>query len=181
MERSMAKKANPITEECLNRTPTKRGSVVDRLFAKTKVNPKTGCLEFTGYRDKKGYGRIQVAGSGRCTHRVSWQAHNGPIPESIDGKDACVLHKCDNPPCINPDHLFLGSNDDNMADMIKKGRGADTRGVKNGRAKLNEFQVRVIKRLFNHKSMTQKEAGDIFGVSVSSIAKVKSGLCWGHM
>ena len=101
--------------------------VAERL-ARRLVLTDNGCLEWTGSANKQGYGSIGVGGSGNTgpTHRVAWALANGPIPDGLD-----VLHHCDNPPCCQteptegyPDgHLFLGTDFDNMADMVAKGRG----------------------------------------------------------
>lgn len=79
----------------------------------------TGCWEYTGALDSKGYGAIGTGGRGVSdrTHRVSWRLHRGPIPPGM-----FVCHSCDNPPCCNPDHLFLGTIQDNNADREQKGR-----------------------------------------------------------
>lgn len=93
--------------------------VEGRLQAKLVEN-ENGCLEFTGYLTPKGYGQIRVggrSGGSHLTHRVAWELVNGPIEDGL-----FVCHKCDNPSCCNVDHLFLGSNADNVADMVAKGR-----------------------------------------------------------
>jgi len=77
-----------------------------------------GCLEWTGYRDKDGYGNIQIAGSPYRVHRIVWMQDNGHT-------DLFVLHSCDNPACYNIEHLFAGTAADNTRDMIEKGRGAE--------------------------------------------------------
>lgn len=107
-------------------------SIQQRLESKLKQNDN-GCLEWQGYRDK--YGRIKVNGKMMGTHRLAWEIKNGEIPDSL-----FVLHKCDNPPCCNIDHLFLGNQKDNMQDALKKGRmkfpycppEKKARGAKNG-------------------------------------------------
>ncbi len=76
-----------------------------------------GCWEWLGYLDPKGYGTFGVNNKVFKAHRYSYLIHFGPIPEKL-----CVCHHCDNPQCCNPDHLFLGTHNDNMQDMIKKGR-----------------------------------------------------------
>lgn len=77
-----------------------------------------GCLEWTACSTPAGYGNIRNGASVVLAHRVAWELVNGPIPDGIS-----VLHHCDNPPCCNVDHLFLGTHADNSADMISKGRG----------------------------------------------------------
>lgn len=89
-----------------------------RLAAKL-VLTESGCIEWTGAKQPRGYGHI-ATGEGRetiGTHRAAWIVANGPIP---DGMDVC--HSCDNPPCCNPQHLFLGTRSENLLDMVDKGR-----------------------------------------------------------
>ena len=77
----------------------------------------SGCHLFIGSKDKWGYGLLYWEKKLKTAHRLAWVAHNGPIPVGM-----LVLHRCDVPSCVNPDHLWLGTNDDNMADMKAKGR-----------------------------------------------------------
>lgn len=93
-------------------------TVADRLAAGL-VRMSNGCLEWTGDTTKDGYGRISINNKNTLTHRLAWTLANGPIPEGMQ-----VLHHCDNPPCCDTEKcLFLGTADDNMADMVAKGRG----------------------------------------------------------
>lgn len=93
--------------------------VKERLMSRL-ILTESGCWEYTGFRNESNYGRMgygpRILGVEYC-HRISYEVHYGEIP-----KDQFVLHKCDYPPCVNPEHLFLGSQDDNVQDAIKKGR-----------------------------------------------------------
>lgn len=77
----------------------------------------SGCWHFTGYINKAGYGQIKIINNVIHAHRASWILHNGHVPSGL-----LVCHKCDNPKCVNPDHLFLGTHKDNAIDMVIKGR-----------------------------------------------------------
>ena len=85
------------------------------------VSKTETCWVWIGHRKETNYGVISEGkrkGRPKSAHRYSWEIHNGPIPEGL-----CVLHRCDNPPCVNPEHLFLGTLADNAQDMLAKGRG----------------------------------------------------------
>ena len=104
------------------KVPRKTKPIEQRLREKLVHNETTGCVEFAGSRDRKGYGRIGVQlgfcrHETRLAHRVAWELENGPIPDGLN-----VLHRCDNPPCCNTEHLFLGTLADNNKDMQAKGR-----------------------------------------------------------
>lgn len=93
-----------------------RSDVSTRFWNRTVVT-ETGCWEWQGTRNEHGYGGVSVNGRWRKAHQVSWELTHGPIPHGME-----LLHSCDNPPCVNPDHLSLGTHRDNMHDMSVKGR-----------------------------------------------------------
>ncbi len=103
-----------------------RAPVADRLASKLELTPD-GCREFTGYRNECGYGRIKVGKKMPFAHRVAYEAWVGPIPEGAN-----VCHHCDNPPCCEPSHLFVGSQADNHRDMVAKGRDNQGHGLARG-------------------------------------------------
>ena len=146
-------------------------STVDRLWAKVnKGESEGGCWLWTaGKRD--GYGRFSVEGRVLSAHRFARELLVGPIPEGL-----CCLHKCDTPACVNPDHLFLGTREDNMADRAAKGRGA--RGENHGRAKLTEAQVLEIRTVYALGSICQRQIGWWYGVAQATIADVLRGDTW---
>lgn len=137
------------------------------------------CIEWTGYRDPKtGYGRLNRRHSGKqhClyAHRVEWEKHFGAIPAGLE-----ILHTCDNPPCINIDHLMLGTHKANMLDSVRKGRQGTTKayGEQSGRSKLLEQQVVDIKRRLT-AGETLVSIGALYGVNYMTIKSIKTGRTW---
>jgi hypothetical protein len=122
----------------------KRGKPIwDRVLSRRKIT-ETGCWEYQGWRNNKGYGmagREGGRGAGLVlVHRVSYEHHNGQIPEGI-----CIMHICDNPACFNPEHLKAGTHKENMADMWAKGRGRALGGEASPNARLTTKQVEEIR------------------------------------
>ncbi len=157
----------------------KRIPLEERFWAKVEKRASSECWVWRGYRLPKGYGTIGLAGhrgSKILTHRLAYALVNGPIPEYI-----CVLHSCDNPPCVNPAHLFLGTQKVNVDDMIAKGRQRHARGASNGRPKLNECDVRNIRIEFAKGDVTQASLAYFFGVTPSVISRVIGRQKWVHV
>lgn len=124
------------------------------------------------------YGAIKPCGSRKPkrAHRISWELHFGPIPKGM-----YVLHHCDNPPCVNPSHLFLGTLKDNSQDMIQKGRKADSRGVLNAAAKLSDGAIKMIRLRRNHlKEPLSRIAAD-FAISEATVSRIARRLIWAHV
>lgn len=113
----------------------------------TARDPLNGCWGWRGNKNQAGYGQFRIGRKGRVmsAHRVSWEIHNGPIPEGL-----IVMHRCDNPSCVNPAHLFVGTHKDNMRDAAKKGRlsapHAKPHRPHTRVRKLTDDQVRSIRR-----------------------------------
>jgi HNH endonuclease len=128
---------------------------------------ESGCWEWQGSRTPKGYGILNVGhGERDGAHRVSFTVHNGAIPAG-----AVICHRCDNPPCINPAHLFPGSQTENLADMQGKGRERYRSGQHHGMAKLSDADVTAI-RLAHSRGSTYGELAAIYGVTASNIGRI---------
>lgn len=144
----------------------------------SKVNITDSCWLWTASVNGKGYGQMSVGGRrGRphLAHRLSWQMHRGPIPEGMS-----VLHRCDNPPCVNPEHLFLGTRADNNNDMRAKGRAApmpNVEGEKHPMAILTASDVEGVRRMLASGNSGRSIAA-LFGVSESTISDIKRGRSW---
>ena len=123
----------------------------------------------------EGYGDMSNRKVYRRAHRFSWELHYGPIPEGM-----YVCHKCDVRNCVNPDHLFLGTHQDNQIDKIKKGRSKHPRGSESGGAKLTEIQVLSIKKAIKEGIRLIKLAR-LYNVSDHCIGSIKMGRTWAHI
>lgn len=148
------------------------------------------CWEYTSSRTVDGYGKLgwTPAMPFYVAHRFAWFATNGPIPDGM-----FVCHRCDNPPCCNPAHLFIGSNADNMADMVSKGRQLSgdrnptvtnpervPRGEHHWSARLTEENVISMREMFKDGQQLPRIA-EIFGVSKQVAHKAISGRTWAHL
>lgn len=149
----------------------------DRLWEKVDQRGANECWEWRGTRSPRGYGmfRIKVQGvwTNRHATRVTWELMHGPIP---DGYNVC--HKCDNPPCVNPKHLFLGTQSDNAQDMIRKGRNNAAVGERQGNAKLTWADVKQIRSLYQPRIFGLKRLSKMFGVHNVTILRIIQGRMW---
>ena len=148
-------------------------SITDRFWAKVDKGGPDECWPWTGNRLPKGYGQFKPFGLQRYAHRVSWALAHGTTPDGTIPGGMCVLHSCDNPPCVNPAHLFLGTKTDNMRDKVAKGRQA--KGVDNGQAKLSEDDVQAIRASLGE---SRKEVARRFGVSAATVGDILCGRTW---
>jgi hypothetical protein len=143
-----------------------RRPVADRFWEKVERAGAEDCWLWQGAVDGHGYGSIGLSEPRRTigkAHRVSWELANGPIPPGLG-----VLHKCDTPLCVNPAHLFLGTNTENTADKTFKGRAA------------RKINTETAKQIFVIQKST-KEIAQMFGVSVSLVGQIKRGTVWSHV
>lgn len=152
-------------------------ALVQRFMTKFAKGLGDACWEWQAAKTSRGYGKIGAGGKRGKTllaHRLSYRIHLGEIPEGLQ-----VCHKCDNRACVNPDHLFLGTNSDNVQDMISKGRfvSYDMNGEKNPSAKLSAQQAETIKLRLKSGECRRKIAAD-FGVSYSLIGEIARGKLW---
>lgn len=137
-----------------------------------KVDRSGECWEWTAYRDKDGYGTFKLNNYQHQAHRAALILSGITLPD-----DVVVCHSCDNPSCVKPDHLFVGSQSDNSEDMVKKGRSLV--GEKHPRSKLTEDDVRCIRRC--RGQITGRRLAEIFGVHVGRIYNIHAGREWGHV
>lgn len=147
-----------------------------RFWDKVKVAAENDCWEWIGGRHERGYGMMTIRHKGVRSHRFSYLIHNGPLPAN-----SCVCHRCDNPPCVNPEHLFLGTHKENMEDRDGKGRNVNKRGDDNGASVLTSDQVREIKRLRDTGEMTQRAVAKRYGVGQGTVSRIVLGQCWAHL
>jgi hypothetical protein len=149
--------------------PNKEDDIWKRI-----IKQHDGCWIWQGAKDKDGYGWITILQKMYKVHRVAWSLCNGPIPE-----DMFICHHCDNPSCCNPAHLFLGTNSDNMQDMLGKGLGNKAKGERVFNAKLNEEAVMKIKAAYGTK--TQREIAKEFGITFQNVNMIIHGKTWKHL
>ena len=146
-------------------------SVAEQLEAQSMPEPNSGCVLWLGTVSDFGYGTVTAnKRTGQKVHRLAYEAASGPIPSGMH-----VLHRCDVRCCINPDHLFLGSNLDNVADKVAKGR--QSRGLRTGLAKLTEAEVFKIREFKG----TNRRAAELWGISKSQAHLIMSGGAWRHL
>jgi len=134
------------------------------------------CWLWAAALDKDGYGKLRVGGRMLSAHRVSYELHNEPIPNGM-----CVCHCCDTRLCVNPTHLFLGTQADNNRDMTIKGRQDTARGEASGTAKLTEADVLSIRALYATGGLTHRELAKRFGVERSNVSHIVSRKTWSHV
>lgn len=146
-----------------------------RFDTKWKLDEQTGCWLWTASCAGKGYGQIKIPGTRRqiYAHRLSYILHKGKV-----GRGKHVCHTCDNPKCVNPEHLFVGTSKDNHQDMKRKGRHLF--GSKNNQSRLTEKDVSHIHALLK-LGMAQTKIAQLYKVHQVSISKINCGMRWTHL
>ena len=167
---------NPNHLDCRPRLVSYRGqdlATIEQLCELTHA----GCWEWKGSRDKQGYGLIGGLHDKRRTHRVAWILAFGPIPN-----DLFVCHKCDNPPCCNPDHFFLGTAQDNHDDMIQKGRGAlqrpgQAKRMQALRGRHAQFSDETIREMRERRAAgaSLNDLADAYGIPFGTVSVITTG------
>lgn len=144
------------------------------IAKRVEYDAMTGCWLWAGGTFRNGYGKS----SSLRAHRLSWEIHMGPVPPAM-----CVCHRCDTPACVNPDHLFLGTQADNVTDSTKKGRsrvGVGVLGEAHPRARITEAQVRWIREL-RRAGLGHRRIGRITAIPSTNVWSVLSGRTWSHV
>lgn len=152
-------------------------NIKERLFSKVKVR-RNGCWEWTGALSNKGYGRFRIGKKLYLPHRVVYELTYGKID-----KDKEICHKCDNPLCVNPTHLFMGTHSDNMKDCFKKGRLVipinNRKGEQVGNSKLKDADILKIREL--DKTMYRKDIAKLYDVHGTQISRCLNGISFKHI
>ena len=152
-----------------------RKNLLDRFWEKVDIRREDECWEWQASIDKvTGYGRFNLYGNNEHAQRVSWVIVYGHLD-----KEFHVLHKCDNRKCVNPKHLFLGTNLDNIQDKISKSR--QSKGIERPAHKLNDKKIQRIRSLHKSGMYSQSALSKIFGVSDSQISLAVNYKSWRHV
>ena len=155
-----------MTKSRLGQTPR---PLAERFWEKVDVLGKDDCWLWLAYKGQQGYGVMTVNGNQRlATHVLFYLRHGYWSP-----KGRTANHHCDNPSCLNPKHLYLGTNKSNTRDMVQRGR--------HGMAKLTVKQVRKIRSLYSDGSITLRKLGHRFGVAQSQVSLIVNNKSWGHL
>lgn len=170
-----------IDSASISRGWAKRRAGLDAGFW-SKVDQSGDCWLWGGARQSRnrygtgGYGTLIRHGRQVYAHRHAYELAVGPIPDGME-----ILHQCDNPPCVNPAHLRVGTHAENMAEVRERGRSRPAIGERSGSARLTEAAVREIRRVYGHDGASAKDLAQRFGVHRESIYAVVLGKSWRHV
>lgn len=179
-------KAKPLrsfysgNDKCRSCRPFPKQSVEHRFWQKVDISighgPKQNCWEWKGSRNSHGYGAFGFEGRVTGAHKVAYILTFGPIPEG-----QCVLHECDNPSCVRPLHLFLGTKKDNFDDMIKKRRQSNEFEKQQRDGKLSAEIVKEMRALYATGQYTMAKLGAMFHVAPTTAQQAIAGRYWKHV
>jgi hypothetical protein len=147
-----------VGRPCLHRP------VEEKFWFYVKKGDNGECWEWTGFRDKDGYGKLRTGKTNTAAHRISWQMHNRRVP-----KGKLVLHRCNNPSCVNPHHLYIGTQVHNMRD--RKLAGNCPTGENHHNCKISDAVVAEIRETPG----TYNQLAELFGISASQVGNIKRG------
>jgi hypothetical protein len=147
-------------------------SLEERFWGRVQKADGDACWTWAGSHTGTGYGKLRAHGRIELAHRVAWELTKG-----ASAGDLCVCHRCDNPGCVRPDHMFLGTHADNMKDAVAKGRKNESRGVDHYATALDEAAIRAIRA----SSESSRVIGPRFGVAASTVRSIRNRKSWQHV
>jgi len=151
-------------------------NTIEKFHTRYKIDPSTQCWEWQSARDRRGYGRWRWQGKAILAHRFSAQQYIG----SVEGKVVC--HKCDNPCCVNPSHLFIGTQQDNVDDMVNKGRdGRGTNPAQGTQANKSNLTEQDVLNIRADTTTSHKDLAPQYNVTYHSIRHIRTRQTWTHI
>ena len=150
--------------------------IAERFWRRVKRGAQTECWEWQGGMFSDGYGAFTMDKRARKAHRVAWELENGPIPHGL-----VICHRCDNPACVNPSHLFPGTWAENSHDRDTKGRTCRTPGSERWSSKLTEAIVLDIRARYIPRKVTLQQLADEYGVCMQLISQIVNRKIWTHI
>lgn len=163
------------TSEHISRHARRQPKAIETRLLDRTIRTPSGCWEWQGAKTLAGYGKMYANQKCDDTHRISYRLFCGPIPDGV-----YVCHRCDNPPCVNPNHLFLGTPTENQADMRMKRRARNPKGSEAWKAKICEADVVRIRQQFAD-GRPRKQIAREFGLSETTISHIARGKIWKHV
>lgn len=149
-------------------------TIEQRFWDKVDRRSNKECWNWKASIFTNGYGQFRKGKHKIVAHKFSWELHRNLIPDGL-----CVLHTCDNRKCVNPNHLFLGTHQDNMDDKVKKNRQSRLNGIDNGKSKLTEQQIIEIRK--KHKILTYKQIAIKYDISLKQVYNILKYKQWKHL